>query len=294
MSNRDEFSEGTKRTLARRVATLCSNPSCGSLAYGPSSDPTDSTNTGVAAHIRAAASGGPRYDPDMTPDERSAISNGIWLCQRCAKMIDDDPDTYDVDVLLTWKAKAEERARKAQENPHIVNFGPHFADTFLLVTRQRTSPRGIAADYQPGQRRRRKITIQPIRAKRNLLGSKTPLVFQPGLLEPGICLLNLTCQNQGTGVDRFVKMRISFDQPAITDYSIQNQNQVQLVGGGGSGASYAVFMIKTLLPQEVQRVKVLARDGVSFNASLWTERGGDSDEVFIYDVVLGPDEVVSS
>lgn len=293
MRSRDEFSKGTKRTLAERVSTLCSNPSCGSLAYGPSSDPTDSTNTGVAAHIRAAAPGGPRYDPDMTPEERSEIDNGIWLCQHCAKMVDDDPDLYTVDVLLQWRARAEERARRAQENPHIVNFGPDFADTFLLVTRQRTSPRGIAADYKPGQRRRRKITIRPIRAKRDLLNSKMPLTLRPGLLEPGICLLNVSCQNQGTGVDQFVKMRINFEQPAITDYSVNNPNQVQLIGGGGSGASYAVFMVRALLPQEVQRVQVLARDGVSFDVSLWTERGGDSDEVFIYDVLLGPDERVS-
>jgi hypothetical protein len=40
---------------------------------------------GEAAHISAAAPGGKRYDSSLTPEERRAPSNGIWLCELCAK-----------------------------------------------------------------------------------------------------------------------------------------------------------------------------------------------------------------
>ena len=49
-----------------------------------------SVNVGEAAHITAAAPGGKRYDPSLTPEDRRAASNGMWLCELCAKLIDTD------------------------------------------------------------------------------------------------------------------------------------------------------------------------------------------------------------
>lgn len=54
--------------------------------------------------------GGPRYDPDMASEVRSDISNGIWLCQTHAKLIDDDEFTYTPAVLRDWKETAEHMA----------------------------------------------------------------------------------------------------------------------------------------------------------------------------------------
>ena len=292
MSKRDEFPLKTKEILAKRVGTLCSNPRCSAPTYGPSSDPTKSMSKGVAAHIRAAAPGGPRYDPTMTPEQRSSIDNGIWLCESCAKMIDTDPQRYTVDVLLNWKRKAEERARRAIENPRIVNFGPDFADTLLLITRQREAPALDISDLEPGERRRRQITLRPIQASRNLIDIQVPLVFDPNLLRPGMCLLTLSCQNQGTGVDQFIKIKLSFENPAIISVMIPNPSQVQLVRGGKRSSSFATFMIRTLLPQELHHIRVLAKDGIPFTASLWTQNSGDSNEVFIYDVIFNKEERV--
>jgi len=72
-------------------------------------------NIGVAAHISAAAAGGPRYDTSLSSDERISIRNGIWLCQNCAKLIDNDPERYSSVTLLSWKKGAEEAARAAVE-----------------------------------------------------------------------------------------------------------------------------------------------------------------------------------
>jgi hypothetical protein len=61
-------------------------------------------------HITAAALGGKRYDPSLTQEERRAASNGIWLCELCAKLIDTDEARFTVELLRGWKQDAEARA----------------------------------------------------------------------------------------------------------------------------------------------------------------------------------------
>jgi|SRR5437588_6771585 len=107
----DEFSEPVKRALASRVGNLCSSPECRALTSGPQEDPAKALNIGVAAHITAASPGGPRYDPELLPEERSSPSNGIWLCQNCAKLIDNDEVRFTVEILRRWKAAAEAEAK---------------------------------------------------------------------------------------------------------------------------------------------------------------------------------------
>jgi hypothetical protein len=107
---RDDFTEDVKRAIASRVANRCSNPVCGAVTSGPQIDPAKAVNVGVAAHITAASPGGPRYDPSLTPEQRSHAGNGIWLCQTCAKLVDNDPLRYPADLLREWKAKTEETA----------------------------------------------------------------------------------------------------------------------------------------------------------------------------------------
>lgn len=110
--NRDDFDAQTKDTLAKRVTYICSNPECNKITVGPNTDVHKSTNVGVAAHIKAAAEGGKRYDASMTPEERSDITNGIWLCQTCSKLIDTDEEKYTVELLEQWKTLAEKRSEK--------------------------------------------------------------------------------------------------------------------------------------------------------------------------------------
>ncbi|MUL33939.1 hypothetical protein [Priestia megaterium] len=107
-----EFLDSTKKILAKRVGERCSNPSCRKLTSRPHPlDISDYINVGEAAHIRAASEKGPRYDPNMTDEQRKNITNGIWLCQQCHKVVDDKKLSEDkaitVDTLLYWKEKAE-------------------------------------------------------------------------------------------------------------------------------------------------------------------------------------------
>jgi tetratricopeptide (TPR) repeat protein len=112
---RDEFSKKTKETLVKRVGMRCSNPGCRKLTSGPQADSNEAINIGVAAHITAASTEGPRYQPSLSKSERSSIGNGIWLCQNCAKLVDNDPATYTIEKLNNWKTEAEAKATEEIE-----------------------------------------------------------------------------------------------------------------------------------------------------------------------------------
>jgi hypothetical protein len=75
--------------------------------------PSKTTIIGVAAHITAAAVGGPRHDATLPREHRRSALNGIWLCQNCAKLVDTDESLYTVAELVQWKKDAEDRARSA-------------------------------------------------------------------------------------------------------------------------------------------------------------------------------------
>jgi len=108
---RDDFRISIKKTLASRVGYRCSK--CGCTTAGPDTSQTGSVNIGVAAHITAASPGGPRYDEKMSSEDRSDLSNGIWLCQSCAKEIDDDEVGFPPTKLRELKKEAEQAARDA-------------------------------------------------------------------------------------------------------------------------------------------------------------------------------------
>src|SRR6185436_13906485 len=122
---RDDFSEQTKRALALRVGYRCSRPECGALTSGPQVDESKALNVGVAAHITAASPGGARFDPQLTSEERISAANGIWLCQNCAKLIDNDVVQFTIELLQRWKIEREAEARRqigraVADQPHRV------------------------------------------------------------------------------------------------------------------------------------------------------------------------------
>ena len=120
---RDEFPVSVKELLAKRVSQRCSNRGCRQPTSGPKDDPAKAINIGVAAHITAASVGGPRYDLALTQLQRESAENGLWLCQNCAKLVDNDPVKYPVDLLRAWKAEAEHAAARALEHKAAVLVG---------------------------------------------------------------------------------------------------------------------------------------------------------------------------
>ncbi len=119
MPTRDEFSERIKRTVAQRAGYLCSNPECRGLTIGPHSQPEESLSTGVAAHICAAAPGGPRFDSTQTQSNRKSILNAIWLCHTCSDRVDKDIEKYSKEVLIQWKVQHEQYISEGGGLPKI-------------------------------------------------------------------------------------------------------------------------------------------------------------------------------
>jgi len=112
---RDEFPKPVKVTVAIRAGLRCSRPGCGDITCGPHSDPERWLSLGEAAHITAASPGGPRYDDSLTSDQRRDIANAIWLCSKCATLVDSDESRHSVAELCAWKLAAETNARVALE-----------------------------------------------------------------------------------------------------------------------------------------------------------------------------------
>lgn len=111
-SNRDDFSEATKRALAGRAGHRCSM--CKTSTIGPSDESSVSfMNVGIASHITAAAPGpgARRYDPSLTSEQRSGIDNGIWLCRGCDGIVDRDAVRFPAETLKRIRRDHTEFAR---------------------------------------------------------------------------------------------------------------------------------------------------------------------------------------
>lgn len=106
---KDDFDKPVVDALAKRAAFICSNPECRALTIAPSSeDALKFIYIGKAAHIAAAAEGGPRFNPGMSSEERKSIDNGIFLCSNCADMIDKNMGIdFPVALIEEWKGSHE-------------------------------------------------------------------------------------------------------------------------------------------------------------------------------------------
>lgn len=102
-----DITQNTIKRLYGLSLNTCANPNC------PNKGTTlilgDGLQRAEIAHIKAASKDGPRYDPEMTDDERRDISNLILLCETCNKEIDniENVDKYPVELLQKWKKEHE-------------------------------------------------------------------------------------------------------------------------------------------------------------------------------------------
>lgn len=116
---RDELSSGDIRILGERVTFHCSNPDCNARTTGPRAEFSKRLSSGKACHIHAASPNGPRYNASMSPEERGSVENAIWLCDICARKIDDDRSTYSAELLREWKSEAERQASRKLGIPEV-------------------------------------------------------------------------------------------------------------------------------------------------------------------------------
>lgn len=147
MTNRDDFTEKVRKAVAARAGWHCSLKGCGKLTVGPSDEGIGAiASIGEAAHICAASPGGRRYDPSMTPEERSGVDNAIWMCSDHAKLIDRDEAIYTAEKLRAMKRDHEMACARAVRTGSSVGLetgllavGPHVICTGDLAHLDATS-----------------------------------------------------------------------------------------------------------------------------------------------------------
>ena len=145
--NRDDFSSKTVLQIAKRAGWLCSFPTCRKPTIGATSDGESEINVGTAAHICAAAPGGPRYDETMSPEERSSPKNGIWMCRDHGKAIDSTDPEFTVERLRKWKRQAEMESWQRVLRHEIVPGPADFTDE-QLQTRIRSAAKDDLVVFQ--------------------------------------------------------------------------------------------------------------------------------------------------
>ncbi len=133
MSKRDEFPKAVRDALAKRAAFICSNPECRAMCISPADDDMKVVYIGKAAHIHAAAPGGARYEPAQSASERSAISNGVFLCALCADIVDQNQGRdYPAETLRAWRTSHDDwvssQLNKRDATALTVVDGEHVAD----------------------------------------------------------------------------------------------------------------------------------------------------------------------
>lgn len=105
--NRHDFTDTTKRKLRERVAYMCCNPMCRILTVKPNALNDGIVRSGKASHIYAASKTGPRSKHKKSDAYLKSFENGIWLCDKCSREIDDNELLYSSDMLEKWKKESE-------------------------------------------------------------------------------------------------------------------------------------------------------------------------------------------
>jgi hypothetical protein len=126
--SRLEFLEPVKQKLRERVAFMCSNPLCRRLTVKKNAKSDGIVRSGKASHIYSASKTGPRSKHNKKPNFIESFKNGIWLCDKCSREVDDNQSIYTVSDLLKWKSDAENYVEG------LVTHDARLRDLRLLVT----------------------------------------------------------------------------------------------------------------------------------------------------------------
>ncbi len=107
---RANFTPKVRELIESAAGHQCSFPACNRRTSGPGPTSEYLSNSGYAAHIYAASSGGPRGQGGLSEAELKGAGNGIWLCGRHAKLVDNNKgNAYPPETLHSYKALHEAR-----------------------------------------------------------------------------------------------------------------------------------------------------------------------------------------
>lgn len=114
---RDNFSNGTRHRLSDQVDHHCVFPGCWTLTSVPRPEGKGRVTVSHAAHVSAASENGPRYNPELTPEQRRALANGANLCATHATLVDRQSDRYPAETIQGWQGAAVETLQRNVGRP---------------------------------------------------------------------------------------------------------------------------------------------------------------------------------
>jgi len=103
------LSVSTIKALFAVSGNVCAFPEC----KQPIVDQSSNVIIGELCHIKAKSSGGPRYDPQQTEEERQKFDNLLLMCATHHKIIDERTDEFPVGRLIEIKKQHETKYRRA-------------------------------------------------------------------------------------------------------------------------------------------------------------------------------------
>jgi hypothetical protein len=95
------------KILALKTGNKCAAPGCNQKLAVDGNNINGVSVVGEIAHIAGEYLGAARYDSNMTPAQRNAYANLLFLCPTHHTQIDKPGNTYSVATLTQWKADHE-------------------------------------------------------------------------------------------------------------------------------------------------------------------------------------------
>ncbi len=115
------------KRLFAKSQNLCARPGCKSpLVIGEQV-------LAEICHIRARQSGGPRFDPSLSAEDKDGFGNLLLLCGTCHTLVDKDTTTWTVELLSEIK-EIHERRGEAEINSDITDKAMLILDKHTKLT----------------------------------------------------------------------------------------------------------------------------------------------------------------
>lgn len=240
--SRENFTPKVRSQIESAAGHQCSYPACNRRTLGPGPTPEDISSSGYAAHIYSASSGGPRGQGGLSPADLKGAGNGIWLCGRHAKLIDNNRGkAYPPETLLSYKALHEARVQLEHEGlyPPIgwlheltIVQGPLFSATqtvqlgkLNLIYGMNCTGKTAIAEWITG-------FFDPKPLERWTPASQQPLSLRLSLLSPKLQQLGLSLEGSrlqysidGRSV-AFIPIGFRVLKPSRLDFSVEDDREM--------------------------------------------------------------------
>lgn len=156
-----------KPSTIRRLDTLsgnkCAAPNCSNKLIATDGQ----TIISKICHIEAASENGPRYNANMTDDDRRHFDNLILLCDECHSIIDnsENESEYPVALLKEWK-----RNHEGKRQYTILTYQPSLLDSAIKAISEydfdpKVNPLNVPKSFNPEE----KIKFNSIKRNKNLI-----------------------------------------------------------------------------------------------------------------------------